>query len=266
MAITAFTREVPESLARCELVHLRREPIDVARARHQHARYAEALQELGCTVRRLPAAHDLPDSVFVEDTVVVLPELAILTRPGAASRRPEVDAVAHALGALLPTRRMEEPATLDGGDVLLVGRRIYVGRSGRTSAEGIDALRRFAGPHGYEVIAVALSGCLHLKTAVTQVAEGLLLTNGAWVDADAFGGVGRLEVDPSEPFAANALALPGGIVYPAAFPRTRARLEARGLHVLPVDVSELAKAEGGVTCGSILVPQAAPAGGGAVTG
>jgi dimethylargininase len=254
--IVALTRPVSASIGRCELTHLEREPIDVARAEAQHRAYEEALRELGCTVVRLPAEPDLPDAVFVEDAAIVLDEVAVLTRPGAASRRAEVASVAAGLGPYRPLVRLEAPATLDGGDVLRVGRTLYVGRSARTSAAGAEQLAARVAPHGYGVVAVPLEGCLHLKSAATLVAPGVLLVQPAWVAADAFDpALERVAVDPAEPFAANALRIGPHVVHPAAFPRTRERLEARGIAVRPVDLSELAKAEGAVTCCSLVLEE-----------
>ncbi len=249
----AITREIGAAIDRCELTHLARSPIDVARARAQHAAYEEQLRALGCTVRRLPEAPDLPDAVFVEDCAVVLDELAIIARPGAASRRPETAAVEQALAGLRPLNRIAAPATLDGGDVLRVGRTLFVGASSRTNDAAIAQLRGFVEPFGYRVVAVEVRGCLHLKSAVTEVAPRTLLVNRAWLAGEAFADFDRIDVDPGEPFAANALRVGDAIVYPAAFPGTRARLEARGLDVRAVDVSELAKAEGAVTCCSLII-------------
>jgi dimethylargininase len=250
----AFTREVSPRLADCELTHVARGPVDVAAAREQHRRYEAALARLGCDVRRLPELPDAPDGVFVEDAAVVFAELAVVTRPGAESRRAEVVSVAAALAALRPLHFVHPPATLDGGDMLVLGRSVYVGASGRTNAAGIDRLRAILAPHDYTVTAVPLTGCLHLKTAATRVADGTLLVNRAWVDPAVFGDAEVIDVDPAEPFAANALLVGDAVVYPAAFPRTRERLERRGLRVETVEVSELAKAEGGVTCCCVLVP------------
>ena len=256
--LIALTRPVPPSIGRCELTHLAREPIDVARAARQHQRYEAALAELGCSVRRLPPMPDHPDAVFVEDTAVVLPELAILARPGAASRRAEVDAVADALRPYRALVAIESPGTLDGGDVLRVGSRVYVGASGRTNAEGIRQLAAILAEHGYEVRPVAVSGCLHLKTAVTQVDDDAVLLNPGWVDPGTFGELDRIEVDPEEPFAANAVRVGAALLHPAACPRTRRRLERRGLDVRPIEADELARAEAGLTCCSILVPALLP--------
>ena len=257
--LVALTRAVPPSIVHCELTHLDRAPIDPTRAAEQHRRYEEALAALGCTVRRLPPTPELPDSVFVEDAAVVLPEVAVVARPGAESRRGETASVAEALREHRPLAGIEAPGTLDGGDVLRLGDRIWVGLSRRTDAEGIRQLRGIVAPYGYRVTAVPVTACLHLKTAVTAVSDDAVLLNPAWVDPEAFAGVERIEVDPAEPFGANALRVGGAVLYPAAHPRTRLRLEHRGLRVRTVEADELEKAEAGVTCCSILVP--VPSGG-----
>jgi dimethylargininase len=259
--LIAVTRPVSASLARCELTHLAREPIDVARATSQHAGYERLLVSLGAALVRVDAAHDLPDAVFVEDTAIVLDDLAVLTRPGAASREAETPAVASVLATYRPLRAMTAPATLDGGDVLRAGRTLFVGRSGRTSEAGIAQLRGFVEPHGYRVVPVAFTGCLHLKSAVTAIAEDLLLMNPAWVEKDAFPGLDAVFVDEREPHAANALPIGETVVFPAQFPRTAERVAARGLRISPIDATELAKAEGAVTCCSLIFDDAASAGG-----
>ena len=249
----ALVRPVSEALDRCELSHLARVPIDVGRARQQHRLYVELLASLGCTIEWLPAAPESPDAVFVEDTAVVVDEVAVVARPGAASRRGETEAVAAALARRRPLARIEAPGTLDGGDVLRVGKRVFVGRSARSDASGRDQLRAILEPYGYTVEAVTVTGCLHLKSAATEVADGTLLLHPGWLDAAPFAGLDLVPVDPAEPFAANALRLGATVVHPAAFPRTRRRLESHGIEVRPVAADELAKAEGGVTCCSILV-------------
>lgn len=251
--LIALTREVSPGIADCELTHLRRAAIDVALAIEQHRKYERGLGELGCRVRRVASAPELPDSVFIEDTAIVLDELAIVARPGAESRRPETLAVAEALrGCGRPVAVLEPPGTLDGGDVLRVGRALYVGLSGRTDRAGAAQLERLAAPLGYRVRCVEVRGCLHLKSAVTQVAEDAVVIQPRWVDPEAFGALERIEVHPDEPFAANALRVGGSVIFSAAFPRTRERLEERAIRTHAVDVSELAKAEGGVTCCSLI--------------
>ncbi|MGK2961697.1 MAG: dimethylarginine dimethylaminohydrolase family protein [Gemmatimonadaceae bacterium] len=250
--LIALTRCVPPTIGDCELTHLEREPIDQARAVEQHSRYEEALAAAGCIVRPLPPLPDLPDSVFVEDTAVVLPELAITTRPGAESRRPEVESVAYALGPYRQLAFIEPPGTIDGGDVLRVGSTIFVGESGRTNLHGVQQLSQLVSPHGYLVRSLAVSGCLHLKSAVTRVAEDVILINPAWVDATQFAALDRIEVHPDEPFAANALLVGGSVVYSTTFVETARRLERSGVELRLVEIDELAKAEGALTCCSIV--------------
>lgn len=249
----AMTRAVSPSLSRCELTHIDRVPIDVALARMQHHAYEEALRRLGLSVVALPAEPDLPDSVFVEDTAVVLDEIAIMMRPGAVSRRPEVQTIARALAAYRQLSWIAEPATIDGGDVLRIGKNIYVGQSTRSGAAGIEAFANIVKPYGYNVRAVPLSGCLHLKSAATLMTTDVVLINPAWVDPNSFDHVSFVEVDPEEPHAANALCIGNAVVYAAAYPRTLERMAKFVAKIECVDVSELAKAEGAVTCCSVVV-------------
>lgn len=253
MPLVALTRDVSPAIGRCELSHLERVPIDPVRAALQHRHYEGALERLGCRLQPVPPAPEHPDGVFIEDTAVVLAEVAIISRPGAASRRGEVDAVAAVVAGFRPVRTLEAPGTLDGGDVLQVGRTVFVGASARTSDDGILQLRRVLEPLGYDVRRVAVDGCLHLKTAVTAVAPDAVLLNPDWVDAGLFRGYRVLEVDPAEPFAANVLRVGDAVLMGDGAPRTRRRIEALGIRVETVDLSELAKAEAGVTCCSILL-------------
>lgn len=248
----ALTRAVPPSLETCELTHLAREPIDVARAAAQHAAYEDVLRALGCRVERLPPTPDMPDSVFVEDAAVVVDECAVITRPGAASRRGETESVAAALTAYRPLRAIQPPGTLDGGDVLRLGRRLWVGIGSRSNAEGARQLGDALAPFGYSVATVATRGCLHLKTAASSLGGGLVLVNPEWVDGAALGAE-TVPVDPSEPFAANVLRIGDTVLAPASAARTRARMEQRGLRVQAIDASELAKAEAGLTCCSLIL-------------
>lgn len=249
----ALTREVSPGMERCELSHLARTPIDLGRAAAQHTAYERLLTELGCRVHRLPSDASMPDAVFIEDTAVVVDELAVLTHPGAPSRRPEVAAVAEALEGLRPLARIEEPGTLDGGDVLRLGHRLFVGVSARSNRAGVAQLGRHLAPYGYQVEPVETHDCLHLKTAVTEAAPGLLVLNPRWVDRGAFDAVRVVEVDPSEPFAGNVLRVGSATICSEAYPRTRRRLEEEGVTVRALEVSEFAKAEGGVTCCSIIL-------------
>lgn len=250
----ALTREVSSSIDRCELTHIARTPIDLERARRQHREYEARLETLGCTLIRLAEEPELPDAVFVEDTALVLAELAIITRPGAATRRAETATVAEALAPLRRLARIVPPGTLEGGDVLAVDRTLYVGRSSRSNEAGIDQLRAVVEPLGYQVRPVEVRGCLHLKSAVTRVGERTLLIQREWVDARDFEGVELIDVAPGEEAGANALRIGKAVVYPSDYPRTGERIRERGIEVVPVEVTELARAEGGVTCCSLIVP------------
>jgi dimethylargininase len=250
--LIALTRDVSPDIGRCELTHLQRQPIDVNLAMTQHRHYEDCLARFGYEVRRLHADPGLPDAVFIEDTCVVLPELAVITRPGADSRRPETRGVAEAMQPFRTLRYIEPPATLDGGDVLRIGKSVFVGLTNRTGAAAIEQLRRMLDPYGYSVSPVRVTGCLHLKSAVTAVSEDTVLVNPTRVDSGVYRDFTRIGVDPSEPAGANALLARGVVVYPTSYPRTRERLERRAIGVEPVDMSELSKAEGGVTCCSLL--------------
>lgn len=251
--IIAIVRDVPDAIADCELSFVERSPIDLALARRQHAAYVAALEAAGCEIRQAPSLPDMADSVFVEDTVVVVDELAVLTRPGAESRRGEVASMADTLRSLRPLAWIEAPGTIDGGDVLRIGSRIYVGRSARSNDAGIGQLRALLAPHGYSVEGVRTRECLHLKSAVTAVADDTVLVNPRWLVDDAFAEYRRIEVDPGEEHAANAVRVGDVVLYPASFPRTAERLRAAGIGLHVLDLSELQKAEGATTCCSVLV-------------
>ena len=249
----AITREISAALCECELTHLARVPIDVAVARTQHGVYESVLEDAGCRVERLETEGQMPDSVFVEDVAVVFDELALLTRPGAESRRCEMPAIAAALARYRPLQEIQSPATVDGGDVLVAGRRVFVGRSTRTNDDAVSQMRRILARHGYTVTEVVVRGCLHLKSAATSLGGDQLLVNRDWIDPTAFEGFALVDVAPGEPSAANVLRLADRVIVASAFPRTADRIAALGLRVDRIDVSELAKAEGAVTCCSLIV-------------
>lgn len=251
--LIALTRPVPRSIDRCELTHLERTPIDFDRATVQHEEYENTLRKLGCVIERIDVAHDLPDSVFVEDAVVVLDEVAVLTRPGAPSRRGETAGVERAVARYRPVQKMSAPATMDGGDVLRVGKTIYVGMSSRTNEEGARQLAAAAAPFGYTVECVRVDGCLHLKSAITAIGDAVVVCNPEWVDARTFRGCDVIPVDRAEPFAGDVLRIGDSLVCAAAYPGTADELRRRGYDVHLVDASELAKAEAGVTCCSVIV-------------
>jgi len=254
IVLVALTRTVPPTIGNCELTHLTREPIDYTRAIAEHHAYERVLARLGCRVERLPDAPELPDSVFVEDTAVVLDSVAMIARSGAESRRLEASAVAEALKGYRDVIVMQPPGTLDGGDVLRIGAILYVGRSTRTNDDGIRQLTAVAARDRITVAAIPVTRCLHLKSAVTAVRQTppVVLVNRDWNDTQPFDGCEIVEVDSGEPGAANALLIGETVVCAAEFPRTRARLDAAGIPTIAVPSGELAKAEGALTCCSIV--------------
>lgn len=257
--IIALTRAVSPSIIHCELAHLAREPIDPIAAAAQHDEYERCLESLGCIVQRVEPAPDLPDAVFIEDTALVLPEFAVVLRPGAESRRRETVSVCDVLRAYRRVIELPGPQpgedlpTIDGGDILVIGHTLYVGGSQRSNDAGRKALQNVVQEFGYNVVRVEMDGCLHLKTAVTAIADDAILINPAWTDARSFDVAYTIEVDASEPFAANVLRVGNTLVHDVAHARTAARLRDAGFDIVTVNASELAKAEGAVTCCSILV-------------
>ena len=249
----AFIRNVSPRLDRCELTHVQRTPIDLKIAREQHAMFAAELKALGVQIESLAPLPDQPDGVFVEDAAVILPEVGVIAWTGVASRQAEIESVATAVARYRPIVRIVSPATLDGGDVLRIGRSLFVGISGRTNNEGFAALARTAEAHGYEVRPVEVRGCLHLKTACTFVPPHFLVVNPDWVDSKAFHDLRVIAVDESEPFAANTITIGGTTLVSAASPKTEKRLREAGIVAQPVDVSEFHKAEAGLSCLALFV-------------
>lgn len=251
--LTALVRPPAASLPDCALTHLERRPIDVELARRQHRDYREALTSLGVRTRELAVLDEHPDSCFVEDTALILDEVAVLLRPALESRRGEVESVARALTSERELLRVEAPATIEGGDVLHIGRTLFVGCSGRTDRAGREALATLVEPHGYEVRAVRTTGGLHLKSAATRIGRRTVLVNPAWLDVAPLGELELVEVDPDEPAGANAVWTGEALLMPASCPRTAERLEVRGSRVVTIDLSEFQKAEGAATCLSLLL-------------
>jgi dimethylargininase len=254
--LAAITRAVSSSLANCELSFIERKPTDLEKARAQHHAYEALLTKLGAKVVSLPEERDLPDSMFVEDPAVVLDEVAVICTLGTEARRKEAASLAAALERYRKLAYIKLPGTLEGGDVLRIGRKIFVGHTERTNAEGIRQLAVIGSQFGYDSTAVPVRGCLHLKSAVTYLGNNILLCNREWFQWKRFEGFDWVDVDPAEPHAGNALAISETIVFPASFPKTRARIEAKGFCVESLDISELQKAESGLTCSSLLFESA----------
>jgi len=251
--LTAITRTPSAALQECELSFLERQSIDVELARAQHRDYLRALEQAGAQVVELPPLDTLPDSCFVEDTAIVLDELAVLAPMGADSRKPESDAIAPVLAEYRELHRLRAPATLDGGDVLRLGRTLYVGQTPRTNAVAIGQLRALLAPYGYAVIGVPVTECLHLKSGCAELDERTALVNPLWVPESVFVGQCVVHSAADEPWGANAVRVGDVVIVPANAPHTRALIDAHHYRTVPVDVSELQKAESGVTCLSILI-------------
>ena len=250
--LTAITRKVSSALANCELSFIDRRPIDMEKARAQHHAYEELLAKLGARVVSLPEEPELPDSMFVEDPAIVVDEMAVICPLGTETRRKEAPSITAALERFRKLAHVKLPGTLEGGDVLRVGKRVFVGITARSNPEGIRQLATILEHFGYDLTAVHVTGCLHLKSAVTCLGGNTLLANRAWFDWKRLDGFAWVDVDQSEPHAGNALAVGDSVIFPASFPKTRAGIEARGFKVLPLDIGELQKAESGLTCSSLL--------------
>jgi len=250
--LTAITRAVSSSITQCELSYIKRKPIDLEKACAQHRAYEALLAKLGARVTSLGEEHDLPDSMFVEDPAIVLDEVAVICSLGTETRRKEAVSLAAALEPYRKLAYIKLPGTLEGGDVLRVGRKLFAGLTQRSNAEGIRQLAVIAAQYGYDLTAVPVSGCLHLKSAVTYLGKNTLLGNRAWFQWKRLEGFAWVDVDPAEPHAGNALLIDETTVFPASFPKTRARIEAKGFRVESLDISELQKAESGLTCSSLL--------------
>jgi dimethylargininase len=248
----ALTREVSRRINACELSFVDRQPIDYQRAVAQHRDYCDTLEALGLEVLGIPADDALPDCCFVEDTAVVLDELAIVTRMGAPARRAETAAVEAALAPYRTLVHMDAPATLDGGDVLQLGRTLYIGISKRSNEIGAEVVRLATAKYGYTTVPLEVRGCLHLKSAVSALDDATLIANPIWVDPKAFAGVEVLSVPPREPAAANLMRVGGALLVHAGFPQTIEALTKRGHTVQAVDISESLKCEAGVTCKALL--------------
>jgi dimethylargininase len=249
----AIVRRISPALNDCELTFVDRETIDFGLADRQHRNYVRALTEAGCEVVELAADERLADSAFVEDCAVVLDEVAVIARPGTESRRPEVGAVEQVIhGYRSVIERVEAPGTLEGGDVLRVGRRLFVGLSTRTNEAGFSQFAGIVARFGYEAIPVRVFGSLHLKTAVTALDGETVLLNPDWIDATHFNALKPIPVPKAEPFAANTLTIEGVVHVSKKWPATRRLIDGAEFRTRVIDISELEKAEAGLTCLSLL--------------
>ena len=248
----AITRTPSPRMSLCELEFVDRTRIDNERATTQHQSYCQLLKDLGVSVVTLPPLPEFPDSAFVEDVAIVLDEVAIMTSLGVASRRGETFEMESVLRGYREIQRIELPATIEGGDVLRVGKQLLVGDSSRTNLAGIECLRRLVSRYGYEVVPVPVSGCLHLKTACTSLDETSLLVNSNWIDTRALTGYQLHHVSDDEPWGANGLQLNQTICMSAAHSKSREYVQQLGYKVHTVELTEFARAEAGITCLGLL--------------
>ena len=250
--LTAITRKVSSALGNCELSFIPRQPIDLGKARAQHQAYEDVLDRLGARVVSLPEEPDQPDSMFVEDPAIVFDEVAVICPLGTETRRKEAPSLAAALERYRRLVHVKLPGLLEGGDVLRIGKKAFAGVTKRSNPEGIRQLAVLISKFGYEVTAVPVNGCLHLKSAVTYVGRNTLLANRARFDSTRLPGFEWLDVDASEPHAANALAIGESVIFPMSFPKTHEKIEGVGFKVASIDIGELQKAESGLTCSSLV--------------
>jgi dimethylargininase len=255
MKKTVAITHIPSPLMEnCELTFVDRQAIDYDRALEQHRGYCAALRSAGIEVVTLDINRNLPDCVFVEDTAIVLDELAVLCSMGAASRRAEPAGIEPELGKYRTVKRIGLPATIDGGDVTLAGRTLLVGNSSRTNRAGIEALRDLVVPYGYNARAIDLRDCLHLKSACTALPDGALLINPQWIHEDALANFELVRIPPNEPWAADVLSIGERVFVAAGNDRTAQIIASRGFAVVTIELGEFAKAEGGATCLSLIIP------------
>jgi len=249
----AITREPDPSIVDCQLTYLQRQPIDVRKAVQQHQAYKECLAHLNLHVVQLTIDKVLPDAVFVEDTAVVVDELAVVPIMGSARRQSEIQELLPAFSRYRPLKFLRPPATLEGGDVIRVGRTLFVGLSTRTNLEGVNQLREILRPFDYQVRPVEVKACLHLSTALSYIGENTVLANKNWVDLSPFEGFSLMDVSAmGEPWSANTIRINGSNIVSRSFPKTSAALRERGFNVITVDISELEKAEAGLSCMSLI--------------
>lgn len=250
---TAILNRPTPALDQCELTFIDRSSIHLKTAQRQHSDYASALRRAGVQVDVLDVNQTFPDAVFVEDVAVILDEMAVVASMGNPIRRAEIPAMAEIIAGFRPEiRYISLPATIEGGDVLRVGRTLFVGESPRTNRAGITALEDIAGPFGYEVVPVKVHGCLHLKTGITALDDETFIHNPAWVDTGPFQNYRRIEVGADEPWAANVLRIGNSLIVNACCPRTADYIDDFGFTTERVDISEFGKAEAGLTCMSLV--------------
>lgn len=256
--LTAITRCVDPSIIDCELEFVQRQVIDFDKAADQHRNYQLCLANLGIRVISLPAEPGLPDAVFVEDPAVILPETAVITTMGSDARRKEIEGLVSVIGQFRSLHWLRPPATLEGGDVMQVGSELFVGVSSRTNKSGVEQLSGLLTPFGYRIHPVPVHGCLHLKTGCCYLGDNVIIANRAWVNLEQLHNFTILDTPVEEPWAANVIVVQDKVIIPSHHPRLTSMLKNRSWTTVNVDVSELAKAEAGLTCMSLIFESEKP--------
>ena len=250
--LKAVTHKPSPLLKNCELTFLPRQKMDFQKTQIQHENYCDTLSKLGADVIILEENLDLPDCAFVEDAAIVLDEIAIITSMGVSTRRGETKLIEKKLAKFRPLEKIKLPAKIEGGDVLTIGKNLFVGNSSRTNAEGISALKKIVNPFGYKVFAVDVLGSLHLKTACTALDSETILVNPEWIETEVFKDFRKINLPQNEPFAANILRINDTICIHSAFTETAEKIEKLGYKISTVNISEFLKAEAGLTCLSLI--------------
>lgn len=248
----ALTHVPSKAMDRCALTFMDRTPIDLDMADRQHRGYCELLEQCGAVVRTLDCNRLMPDCVFVEDTAIVFDEIAVVASLAEPSRQREPDCIERELGQYREVARIRPPATIEGGDVLIMDRTVLVGVSNRTNAAGIEALSDIVRHYGYRVVPVPVHGCLHLKTACCALDATRLVVNPAWLNTQPLKGFGLTQVPADEPWGANFVVIGGRVCLPTRYARTADEIRRLGFETYGCELSEFAKAEGGATCLSVI--------------
>lgn len=252
MNFFAIVRGVPDSFQNCITTFHGKPEINIGLAKQQHREYSRTLSSLGLTVIRLRADNTLPDCCFTEDTAIVVDELAIITIPGAPGRIPETIVIEKELSAFKTIVHIKQPGTIDGGDVLKIGKTIFIGASARTNQEGIRQVATIVKPLGYGVVPVKIKDTLHLKSVCTYLGRGCILLAQGYFDDTAFSEYDKVVVPKEEEYCANCLVIKGNVLIPRGFPRTKELIGKNGFPVIELDMSEIEKAEGALTCLSVI--------------
>jgi dimethylargininase len=248
----AIVRNIPNSFPQCITAFSGKSPIDVILAQQQHELYCKTLVELGLKLVRIEADNSLPDCCFTEDAAIVTDVLGIISLPGTESRHAEIIEMEKALTSFKKIRHIAAPATIEGGDVLKIGKKLFIGNSARTNDEGIKQVANMVSELGYEVIPVKIRNTLHLKTVCTYLGNNCIIYADGHFDENIFAEYDKIIVPATESYCANTLVVNGKVLIPKGFPLTRSLIEKKGFSVIELDMSEIEKADGALTCLSVI--------------